>query len=105
MAESEPARLIHTITAPGDGSVVVALDGELDISTVEPLGSAVAAALKAVETCLVVDAQRLRFVDSSGIALWVAWSRQAPQVRIRGAGPLVMRVIQTMGLSEILNPS
>jgi anti-anti-sigma factor len=105
MGESEAVGLNHTIVAPGDGSVLVTLDGELDIGTVESLGAAVTAELAAVETTLVVDTEQLRFVDSSGIALWVGWSQSVPRIEIRNAGPLVLRVIQTMGLAEILNPS
>jgi anti-sigma B factor antagonist len=105
MGESEAIRLSYTVTSLGDGDVVVALDGELDISTVEPLGATVAEALPRVEARLIVDVSRLQFVDSSGIALWVGWSRAVPRIEILAASPLVLRVIQTMGLTEILNPS
>jgi anti-anti-sigma factor len=104
MGESEAARLNHTVVRIGDVRVVVALDGELDIATVQPLSAAVAAELTA-ETRLVIDVENLRFVDSSGIALWVAWSRAVARIEIRNAGPLVIRVVQTMGLTDVLNPS
>ena len=105
MGESEAARLSHEIVTSGDGSVVVKLDGELDISTVEQLRDAVAEVIGSAQTCLVIDAEDLRFADSTGLALWVTWSREVPRIEIRNAHPLVLRVIQTMGLSEILNPS
>jgi anti-anti-sigma factor len=98
-------RLTHTVIKPGDGSVVIALDGELDIATADQLGAAVADAVSSVGTCLVVDAEHLRFADSTAIALWVDWSRQVPKVEIRNPRPMVRRVIESMGLMNILNPS
>jgi anti-sigma B factor antagonist len=101
---SEP-RLAHTLTVPGDGSVVVALDGELDIATADQLNVAVEGALASVSTCLVVDAEHLAFADTSAIALWVKWSRQVPRLEIHHPRPMVRRVIETMGLRDVLNPS
>jgi anti-anti-sigma factor len=107
MAESDTSQpeLTHTIITPGDGSVVIALDGELDIATADELNAAVESALAAVTTCLVVDVERLGFADSSAIALWVKWSLRVPRVEIRNARPIVRRVIETMGLTTTLNPS
>jgi anti-anti-sigma factor len=106
MAEdiSQPA-LTHTIVTPGDGSVVIVLDGELDIATADELNMAVQDALAAVNTCLVIDVERLGFADSSAIALWVRWSLRVPRLEIRNARPIVRRVIETMGLTTTLNPS
>lgn len=98
-------RLSHTVISPGDGSVVVVLDGELDIATAAPLDAAVEDALASVSTRLVVDVERLEFADSSEIALWVDWSRRVPELELRNPRPMIRRVIETMGLNEVLNPS
>ena len=107
MGESDELtpRLSHTVVRPGDGSVVVALDGELDIATSDELDAAVSDAITGEITRLVVDAARLRFADSSAIALWVSWSRRVPRLEIRNPSPMVRRVIETMGLTKVLNPS
>lgn len=102
----EPApRLTHTVLIPGDGGVVVALEGELDLATAEELDAAVQQSLPAVGTRLVLDLTGLRFADSSGITLWVNWSRQVPAIEIRNARPMIQRVIDAMGLGTVLNPS
>jgi len=105
MAEPDEALLKHTITPAGDGTVVVVLEGELDIATAVPLNEAVRTVIDTVTNCLVVDAGQLRFADSSAIALWVSWSQRVPRIEIRNPSPIVRRVIETMGLETTLNPS
>jgi anti-anti-sigma factor len=103
--EAPGPRLTHTVVTPGDGSVVVVLDGELDIATAEQLNAQVEDAIGGVSTCLVVDVERLRFADSSALALWVSWSLRVPTMEIRNPRPIVRRVIETMGLAKTLNLS
>lgn len=103
--EASRPRLTHTVITPGDGSVVVVLDGELDIATAEQLNAKVEDAIGAVSTCLVVDVERLRFADSSALALWVSWSLRVPKIELRNPQPIVRRVIETMGLTQTLNLS
>jgi anti-anti-sigma factor len=100
-----PPRLTHEIITPGDGSVVIVLDGELDLATTNQLNAAVQDAIASVSTCLVVDAERLLFADSSAIALWVNWSSRVPKIEIRNPRLIVRRVIDMMGLTATLNPS
>lgn len=100
-----PPRLVHEVITPGDGSVVIVLDGELDLATTGQLNAAVADAIASVSTYLIVDAERLQFADSSAIALWVNWSSRVPKIEIRNPRLMVRRVIDMMGLTETLNPS
>jgi anti-anti-sigma factor len=97
--------LLHEVITPGDGSVVVVLAGELELATTQRLNAAVQDAIASVTTCLVVDVERLEFADSSAIALWVNWSNRVPRIEIRNPRLMVRRVIEMMGLSEVLNPS
>jgi hypothetical protein len=62
-------------------------------------------ALDAVTTCLIVDAGALRFADSTAIALWVSWSHRVPRLEIHKPSPMIRRIIESMGLAQILNPS
>jgi anti-sigma B factor antagonist len=103
--EASQPRLTHAVVTPGDGSVVVVLDGELDIATAEQLNAEVEDAIRAVRTCLVIDVQQLRFADSSALALWVAWSLQVPKIEIRNPRPTIRRMIEIMGLTKTLNLS
>jgi hypothetical protein len=50
----------------------------------------------------VIDLARLRFADSSAIALWVRWASMVGAIELRNASPLLRRVVTTMGLSERL---
>jgi anti-sigma B factor antagonist len=85
-----------------EAETVVTIRGEVDISNVETLDSAVAPLLERGTLRLIVDISELEFADSSAIAIWVRWSQAAGEFRLRGAQPLLVRVIETMGLSETL---
>lgn len=80
---------------------VVTIKGELDISNVEALDGAVAPLLDPA-TRLIVEIGELEFADSSAIAIWVRWSRSVDELSLRGAQPLLVRVIETMGLGGTL---
>ena len=106
MGDPEPElTLRHSIAAGEDGSVVVALEGELDLATTEQLSAAVEDAIASVTGTLVVDVEKLRFADSSALALWVSWSQRVPRLEIRNPRPMILRVIQAMGLVSKLNPT
>jgi anti-anti-sigma factor len=86
-------------------TVTVRVSGELDITNVEMLGSAVAAAIERDPARLIVDARELRFADSSAIALWVQWSTVVPEIELRDPSPLLRRVVESMGLNDTLHPT
>ena len=96
--------LRHSAVAGDDGSVVIALEGELDLATTEQLRAAVEKTITSVTGTLVVDVAELRFADSSAIALWVYWSQRVPRLEIRNPQPMILRVIEAMGLTSKLNP-
>ncbi len=95
----------HKVTALGDGSFELTLEGELDLSTTDELRAAVEETIASVTGTLVIDIGQLRFADSSAIALWVSWSQRVPRLEIRNAPPMISRVIQAMGLTKQFNPS
>jgi anti-anti-sigma factor len=87
----------------GDGTVRVTVAGELDITNVDRLASAVAPTLERDPQRVVVDVRALRFADSSAIALWVRWAAEVPEIELRDVPPLLRRVVESMGLTETLN--
>jgi anti-anti-sigma factor len=105
MGEADEPLTRHTITDLGDGSFMLTLEGELDLSTTEELRTALEDTIASVTGTLIVDIAQLRFADSSAIALWVSWSQRVPELEIRNAPPMILRVIQAMGLTKKLNPS
>ncbi|HET6865980.1 MAG TPA: STAS domain-containing protein [Solirubrobacteraceae bacterium] len=88
-----------------DRSVKVTVSGELDITNIDTLASAVAPALKREPARLIIDVGDLRFADSSAIALWVKWATAVPDVELRDVPPLLRRVVDSMGLGETLKVS
>jgi anti-anti-sigma factor len=94
--------MTYTVTG-GEGDVtVVSIAGELDTGSVDELYRGVADALTPPPARLVIDLARLRFADSSAIALWVRWASMVGAIELRNASPLLRRVVTTMGLSERL---
>ena len=87
----------------GDRALTVKINGELDITNVDALDSAVRAALDRGPTGLIIDVSGLRFADSSAIAVWVRWSTAVPAIELRDVSPILRRVIDSMGLASILN--
>lgn len=88
--------------AEQDAQTVVTIAGEVDISNVESLDRAVWAVLERAPRRLIVDVGELRFADSTALAIWVRWSKAVDVFLLRGAQPLLIRVIETMGLTTTL---
>lgn len=99
------ADLSFDVVEGGDRSVMVTLSGELDITNIDTLASAVAPALEREPARLIIEVRDLRFADSSAIALWVRWATSVPDVELRDVSPLLRRVVDSMGLSETLKVS
>jgi anti-anti-sigma factor len=100
--EISPGPDMSFALAEQDAETVVTIKGEADISSVGPLDAAVAPLLARGTPRLIVDISGLGFADTSAIAIWVRWSRAAGELRLRGGQPLLVRVIETMGLTAIL---
>ncbi len=90
--------------ANSDGrDLTVTISGELDITNVDALDSAVRSALDRHPGRLVIELSGLRFADSSAIALWVRWSTAVHEIELRDVSPILRRVIDSMGLADTLN--
>lgn len=94
--------MTYDVLVGADRSVTVRVGGELDMTNVETLSTAIAPALEPRPARLVVDVAELGFADSSAIALWVQWAKAVPEIELRDARPFLRRVVETMGLSEML---
>ena len=84
------------------GGPVIAVSGDLDISSVEKLRSAVAEMAAARPEELTFDMSGLRFMDSAGIAVLLGAAGKVPSVRLLNPTTPVRRVIELTGLTEIL---
>lgn len=105
MGDTDEPLTRYTVTEAGGGNVRLTLAGELDLSVTDGLRSELRDTVASVTGTLVIDIAELRFADSSAIALWVSWSQVVPRLEICNAPPMILRVIQAMGLTNKLNPS
>lgn len=88
-------------------SATVVMAGELDISTVGPVRECLDGLLRAepLPERLVVDLERLSFVDSMGLSVLLETQRRATrrgiEVRFRSPSPHVRAVLDVTGLSRV----
>lgn len=91
-------------TERSSGNLVVTPSGELDISTVGRLQSAIDGRLDGEG--LILDLSRLAFLDTSGLQLLVELNRRAREqsfeLAVVPAPPRVQRVIEVAGLDTLL---
>jgi anti-anti-sigma factor len=95
------------ITSAGEGSVVLSVTGEIDLSTADELQTALDSALEAADTTeVVVDLSEVGFLDSAGLRVLVSGQRAAEErelgFRVSGAQPRVRKVIAITGLTGTL---
>ena len=98
--------LLHLTVAEHDGATEVVLDGELDLSCVEALSTALRGAIAARPSIVVVDAAHLSYMDSTGIKCLVTAARACDaagtRLVVRNARGIVLRVMQLTGVDETL---
>ncbi|HYZ80365.1 MAG TPA: STAS domain-containing protein [Solirubrobacteraceae bacterium] len=101
--KGQPDQLISfDVVVDGHRHATVTIDGELDMSGIDPLAARVDEVLGHGITSLTVDVGGVRFADSSAIALWVRWASAVDEFELHEPPPLLRRVISAMGLSEKL---
>ena len=100
---NDTAELNFDLAQADSEGLRVRITGELDITNVGGLESAVGSALERHPGRLILDLSGLRFADSSAIALWVRWSTAVQDIELRDVSPILRRVIDAMGLADTLN--
>jgi anti-anti-sigma factor len=84
------------------GQPVIRVAGDLDISSVDGLRSAVEAATTSRPERLTFDLAALRFMDSAGIAVLLGAAKDVATVRLRSPSQAVRRVVELTGLTDVL---
>lgn len=86
------------------GGTVLTVAGDLDIVAAPQLVSAAMATSELESRHLVIDATRIDFCDSSGLAAFVRIGNQLAtsghRLGIAGAQPIVRRILEMSGLHE-----
>jgi stage II sporulation protein AA (anti-sigma F factor antagonist) len=101
----QPGRL-SVRTDVVDGTLVVAVAGEIDQQTGDTLREALEPPEGAAPR-IVIDLRHVTFMDSSGINILIAVHRTLVDedgwLRLAGATPPVLRVIQLVGIDGIID--
>lgn len=87
-----------SIATSWDGSdrARVAIAGEVDLATQPELRAALTEAVDKGARELVVDLERVTFLDSTGLAALIAPTTAGVTVRVEGATPAVRRVLDVV---------
>jgi anti-anti-sigma factor len=90
-----------------EDEVVLALAGEIDLATVDRIKAALEEVEQANPRRLVIDLTALSFLDSTGLATFVALARRChengrPALEIRPGPPAVQRLFKLVGAAERL---
>jgi anti-sigma B factor antagonist len=104
MADLDPDGQAVTVASAREenGTTIVYLSGELDLTSAGQFSTAIDAALASHPETLILDASGLTFMDSSGIVLLVSAAQRAQEVQVRDPSPIVRRLIELTGLSNVL---
>lgn len=88
------------------GRLVIRLDGELDMASAPLLQAALESAEKDPASALVLDLERLRFMDSTGlrIILWARerWRSHGHELALTAGSSQVQRLLAVSGVGERL---
>jgi anti-sigma B factor antagonist len=90
-----------------NGSVVVALHGELDLGTAPELAAALDPLLDDGPPEVIVECSGLGFIDSSGLAVLVGVQKRlqsrGAHLTVRSLKPQALKIFAAVGLIEFLN--
>ena len=98
---AEPENATASLSTDG-GVIVLRLSGELDLATVADIQRSVDAIAAQAPEHLVIDLTEVTFMDSSGIALLLEIAQSRSRTELRNPTPLIRRVLEMTGLTEIL---
>jgi anti-anti-sigma factor len=104
MAELDPSARAEAVVNVRDenGTPVIWLSGELDITNIGLVRTAIDTVFDSHPDRVVLDVSGVTFTDSSGIALLALMTRKAREVQVRSPTPIVRRLIELTGLDQIL---
>lgn len=98
---AQPPEAFRIFESTADGSRILALSGELDLSNAAELGERLAGNIDTV-----LDLSDLSFIDSSGIHVLISAAQRAQSegwaFSVQNAQPAVLRVIKLVGLDQHL---
>jgi len=91
-----------TLTLEADGTAVIAVEGEIDLSSGDTVSAAIIHAVDCNCTRLVFDMSEVRFMDSSGFSALLESRTPPAPVLLRKPSHAVRRLIETTGLGDVM---
>jgi anti-anti-sigma factor len=102
----EASMSVEISVAEYGGVTVVAVDGDLDMSTAPQLFDAGVSAVDSGRTHLVVDLSKVKFCDSSGLGAFVRLKKRVDaadgRFALAGPNPTVRTILDVTGLTEVV---
>jgi anti-sigma B factor antagonist len=98
-----PAELQIDTGRDAQGDPIITLSGELDIAGAGSLEESLAPVMAQSPARLIFELKDLRFMDSAGIAVLVGAAKKVGAVKLRNTSPIVQRVVELTGLSDVLS--
>lgn len=96
-------------THPSAERYLIAVEGEIDISSADKLRNAIDLALEQPTERVELDFSQVPYIDSTGIGVLVGAARRASDrkrtLSITGAQPNVLRVAQLLGVDKDISIS
>jgi anti-sigma B factor antagonist len=102
LEDGEAAEITLSTRVDPGGARVVSLAGELDSSNVHTLSETMTTLAAGRPEWVIFDLGALRFMDSAGIAVLVRTAAEVDTVQVRDPSPIVRRIIEVTGLSDVL---
>lgn len=99
--QNEAAIVLIELTTDHDNDPIVAIAGELDLSTIESIRPTIDAIVATQPKRLTFELSGLRFLDSSGIAILAEAAYRVETVVLSNASGLIRRVLESTGLKDI----
>ena len=95
--------LVTTITVAVDGTIVLTVVGEVDLSSVVIFREAIKLATEDGNSALVLELSRVDFMDSTGLLALLESRSHCSQLVLRNPSEAIRRLVQTAGLSDSLS--
>jgi anti-anti-sigma factor len=89
-------------TQRGDRELILALKGELDLTTAPALDDELTRAEATNVPAIVVDLAQLDFIDSSGLRVLLRHASSDQRVRVTRGSPQVQRILEISGVVDYL---
>ena len=101
-AESGSRALVERI-GDEDGSPVIRVTGELDLSNVDEMRRVLDPIVAETPSRLIFELSELQFMDSSAITVFLQAAARVARIELRNAGGPVRRIVEATGLTDILH--